>query len=79
MNFSYMFRKAMIKPQNDRNAEDAIFSGDFQGQEGVCIMHQCTLCNPNDGNYILTIYRYGINDVKIITIQWFNKKNHLSV
>jgi hypothetical protein len=25
------------------------FSGDFQGQEGVHIMHQCTLCNPNDG------------------------------
>jgi hypothetical protein len=25
------------------------FSGDFQGQEGVPIMHQCALCNPNDG------------------------------
>ena len=24
------------------------FSGDFQGQEGVRIMHQCALCNPND-------------------------------
>jgi hypothetical protein len=32
------------------------FSGDFQGQEGVCIMHQCALCNPNDGKnkYILS-------------------------
>jgi hypothetical protein len=25
------------------------FSGDFQGQEGVHIMHQCTLCNDNNG------------------------------
>jgi hypothetical protein len=26
------------------------FSGDFQGQEGVRIMHQCALCYPNYGN-----------------------------
>ena len=26
------------------------FSGDFQGQEGVRIMHQCALCNPKYGN-----------------------------
>ena len=25
------------------------FSGDFQGQEGVRIMHQCALCNPKYG------------------------------
>ena len=24
------------------------FSGDFQGQEGMRIMHQCALFNPND-------------------------------
>jgi hypothetical protein len=25
------------------------FTADFQDQEGVRIMHKCTLCNPNDG------------------------------
>jgi hypothetical protein len=25
------------------------FSGDVQGQEGVCIIHQCALCNPKYG------------------------------
>jgi hypothetical protein len=25
------------------------FSADFQDQEGMRIMHECTLCNPNDG------------------------------
>ena len=33
---------------------ELVFSGDFQGQEGVCIMHQCTLCNPNDGKHFST-------------------------
>jgi hypothetical protein len=28
------------------------FSGDFQDQEGVRIMHQCALCNPKYGNHI---------------------------
>ena len=28
---------------------ELIFSGDFQGQDGVRIMHQCTLCNPKYG------------------------------
>ena len=27
------------------------FSGDFQGQEGVRIMHQCALCNPKYGRF----------------------------
>jgi hypothetical protein len=27
------------------------FSADIQGQERVRIMHECTLCNPNDGIY----------------------------
>ena len=26
------------------------FSGDFQDQEGVCIMYQCALFNPKYGN-----------------------------
>jgi hypothetical protein len=26
------------------------FSGDFEGQERVRIMHQCALCNPKYGN-----------------------------
>jgi hypothetical protein len=26
------------------------FSGDFQGEEGVRIMHQCALYNPKYGN-----------------------------
>ena len=26
------------------------FSADFQGQEGVHIMQECALCNPNAGN-----------------------------
>ena len=25
------------------------FSADFQGQEGVHIVHECTLCKPNHG------------------------------
>ena len=32
------------------------FSGDFQGQEGVRIMHQCALCNPKYGNSILRTF-----------------------
>jgi hypothetical protein len=28
------------------------FSGDFQGQEGVCIMHQCALYNPKYGIWV---------------------------
>ena len=28
---------------------NCFFSGDVQGQEGVCIMHQCALCNPKYG------------------------------
>jgi hypothetical protein len=28
---------------------ELVFSGDFQGQEGVQIMHQYALCNGNDG------------------------------
>ena len=27
-----------------------VFSGDFQGQEGVRIMHQCALYNPKYGS-----------------------------
>jgi hypothetical protein len=27
------------------------FSADIQGQERVHIMHECTLCNPNDGKF----------------------------
>ena len=26
------------------------FSVDFEGQEGVRIMHECALCNPYDSN-----------------------------
>jgi hypothetical protein len=42
---------------------ELVFSGDFQGQEGVHIMHQCALCNPNDGNYkiVLKISKSNIN------------------
>ena len=29
------------------------FSGDFQGQEGVCIMHQCALYNPKYSSLVL--------------------------
>jgi hypothetical protein len=36
------------------------FSGDFQGQEGVRIMHQCALCNPKYGTlYYIMGYGYG--------------------
>jgi hypothetical protein len=31
------------------------FSGDFQGQEGVCIMHQCALYNPKYGMWFQII------------------------
>jgi hypothetical protein len=37
------------------------FSGDFQGQEGVHIMHQCALCNPKYGK----IYFFKIFSAKI--------------
>ena len=30
------------------------FSGDFQAQEGVRIMHQCALCNPKYGIFEYT-------------------------
>jgi hypothetical protein len=32
------------------------FSADFQGQEGVCIMQECTQCNPNDGINFCALY-----------------------
>ena len=31
------------------------FSGDFQGQEGVRIMHQCALYNPKYGSVKLPL------------------------
>ena len=34
------------------------FSGDFQGQEGVRIMHQCALCNPKYGIYLYIYFIY---------------------
>ena len=41
-----------------------LFSGDFQGQEGVRIMHQCALYNPKYGNFfyfvILMLFAYLI-------------------
>jgi len=32
------------------------FSADFQGQEGVRIMQECTLCNPNDCINVCALY-----------------------
>jgi hypothetical protein len=42
------------------------FSGDFQGQEGVRIMHQCALYNP----------KYG--SVKILNVLVFFGRNVIS-
>ena len=41
---------------------ELVFSGDFQGQEGVRIMHQCTLCNPKYGNINLSLIK-----IKLLT------------
>ena len=35
---------------------ELVFFGDFQAQEGVCIMQQCALCNPKYGN-CATLYK----------------------
>ena len=32
------------------------FSGDFQGQEGVRIMHQCALYNPKYGTLVMKFH-----------------------
>jgi hypothetical protein len=40
------------------------FSGDFQGQEGVRIMHQCALCNPKS----LPIYALRYKSVREVTV-----------
>ena len=38
MNFSYMFRKAMIKPENDRKAKDVTQpTFPFEAQELSCV------------------------------------------
>ena len=42
---------------------ELVFSGDFQGQEGVRIMHQCALCNPKYG---ITFTKFKQNIYKII-------------
>ena len=48
---------------------ELIFSGNFQGQEGVRIMHQCALCNPKYGIRFITLYKYLINtDHNVIKI-----------
>ena len=59
---------------------ELVFSGDFQGQEGVCIMHQCALYNPKYGMYMDTFNIENTNFVAILCwyfcsglyfIRWF--------
>ena len=49
---------------------ELVFSGDFQGQEEVRIMHQCALCNPKYGNINLSLIKIKIKKLTGICQNW---------
>ena len=45
------------------------FSADFQCQEEVCIIHECTLCNPNDSIFERFACFLGIFFKRVIEVE----------
>jgi hypothetical protein len=65
--FEIWERVKHIVPEKSMSIIDTnyFFSGDFQGQEGVPIMHQCALCNPKYGIYLyIYFFFFKVNNMK---------------